>query len=277
MASSPEPTPGPKQAHRPPMTLRSNRLFLALGGFFIANALLAEFIGAKIFSLEATFGFQPLAWSLFGQDDLSLNLTAGVLLWPFVFVMTDIINEYFGRPGVKLISWLTVGLIAYAFLMVGLAIETAPAPFWITDPVSGLERNEAFAAIFGQGLWIIVGSLVAFLVGQLVDVLVFQAIKRRTGEKAIWLRATGSTLVSQALDSFVVLFIAFYWGAGWSLELVLALAVMNYTYKVSAAILLTPLLYVAHWAIDRYLGQELAKRLRNWASNPNVGHDTIAA
>ena len=91
---------------------RPTRLFLVLSGFFIANALLAEFIGVKIFSLESTFGFKPAEIKLFGNV-YSFNLTCGVLLWPVVFVMTDIINEYYGRKGVKFLSWLTIGLIAF--------------------------------------------------------------------------------------------------------------------------------------------------------------------
>src|SRR4030065_2657093 len=107
--------------------------------------------------------------------------------------------------------------------------------------------HKAFRAIYGQGLWIIVGSLVAFLVGQLVDVTVFHLVKSKTGSKKIWLRATGSTLVSQFIDSFVVLFIAFYIGAGWELELVLAIGIVNYMYKFSVAVILTPVLYVIHY------------------------------
>ena len=93
-------------------------LFLILGGFFIANALIAEFIGVKIFSLEQTLGFESMSLSLFGEDNLGFNLTAGVLLWPIVFIMTDIINEYYGQKGVKFLSYLTVGLIIYAFISV---------------------------------------------------------------------------------------------------------------------------------------------------------------
>ena len=81
----------------------------------------------------------------------------------------------------------------------------------------------AYRKIFGQGLWIIIGSLVAFLVGQILDVAVYQRIKKSTGEKLLWLRATGSTLVSQFVDSFVVLIIAFYIGADWELGRVLAI------------------------------------------------------
>ncbi len=255
------------------LSSKATRLFLLLGGFFIANALLAEFIGIKIFSLEKLLGKEPLSMTLFGVTDLGFNLTAGVLLWPVVFVMTDIINEYFGKKGVRFLSWLTVGLILYAFVMAGLAIHVPPNDWW--QSLSGLrdegsqslpDMDLAFRRVFGQGMWIIAGSVIAFLVGQLVDVTVFHRIRRITGEKKVWLRATGSTLVSQFVDSFIVLIIAFYIGADWDLVRVLAIGVVNYAYKFTMAILLTPVIYGGHFLIDRYLGPELASRLKAQAA-----------
>lgn len=244
---------------------KATRLFLVLGGFFIANALLAEFIGAKIFSLERSMGFQPLNIRLFGIDNLRFDMTSGVLLWPFVFILTDIINEYFGRKGVRLLSILTAGLIVYGFVMVYLAIELVPADFWVQG--EDINRQLAFATVFRQGLWIIAGSLVAFLLGQLVDVTVFQWLRRRTGERYIWLRAQGSTLVSQCIDSFVVLYIAFGLGADWTFQQVMAIGIVNYIYKFSAALVLTPLLYLVHDLIDRYLGHELAHAMTEAAAD----------
>ncbi len=256
-------------------TNKVNILFLLLGGFFITNALVAEFIGVKIFSLEALLGIPPMNWKIFGVDGLGFNLTAGVILWPVVFVMTDVINEYFGQKGVRYLSWMTVGLIVYAFFIVYIAIEVPPNEWWKSQ--SGIHPSNldmsipnmdlSFRKIFGQGLWIIVGSLVAFLIGQLVDVIVFQKIKRMTGEKKIWLRATGSTLVSQFIDSFVVLLIAFYIGADWDLVRVLAIGLVNYLYKFTLAIILTPVIYLAHHVIDNYLGPDLASKLKYQATH----------
>lgn len=250
---------------------RVNRLFVLLAGFFFANALVAEFIGVKIFSLEATLGLDPLNISLFGIDGLGLNLTAGVVLWPVVFVMTDVINEYFGLRRVRFLSFITVGLILYAFLMVYLAIALVPNSWWSNE--SGLIKGEqitnmnaAFGKVFGQGLWIIIGSLVAFLIGQLVDVLVFRKIKRWTGEKKVWLRATGSTLISQFIDSYVVLMVAFYIGADWEIGRVLAIGTVNYAYKFVVAIALTPIIYLTHYLIDRYLGERIAHQLKTSAA-----------
>ncbi|MDB4161182.1 queuosine precursor transporter [Bacteroidia bacterium] len=249
------------------LTNKESKLFLTIGGFFIANALIAEFIGVKIFSLEATLGIEPLQHNLFGEQ-VSFNLTAGVVLWPIVFVMTDIINEYFGKRGVKFLSYLTAVLIIFAFVMVYISIHLAPADWWIISGISAGVPNFqlAFASIFGQGLWIILGSLVAFLVGQILDVAVFQKLKSITGESKLWLRATGSTLVSQFVDSFVVLIIAFRLGADWSWALILAVGLNNYLYKFVVALILTPLIYLAHLAIDNYLGKELSDKMKAEAS-----------
>ena len=252
---------------------KPNRLFIILGGFFIANAMLAEFIGIKIFSLEKLLGFSPLSMTFFGVHDLGFNLTAGVILWPVVFIMTDIINEYFGRKGVRFLSWLTVGLIAYAFLMAFLAILTPPNDWWqnisgVSDnPANSLpDMNLAFSRIFGQGLWIIAGSVIAFLIGQMIDVIVFHRIRKVTGENKMWLRATGSTLISQFIDSFVVLIIAFYIGSDWDLVRVLAIGVVNYIYKFTMAIILTPAIYGVHFLIERYLGAELSHKMKEGAA-----------
>ncbi|MEZ4948886.1 MAG: queuosine precursor transporter [Saprospiraceae bacterium] len=250
---------------------KGTRLFLVLGGFFIANALIAEFIGVKIFSLEETLGWEKIEFNLFGKPG-SLVFTAGVLLWPVVFIMTDIINEYFGQKGVRFLSYLAVVLIAYAFFMVFNAISLAPADWWVGQySANGVpDMQAAFSSIFGQGNWIIVGSLVAFLLGQIIDVLVFHRIKKVTGEKQIWLRATGSTLISQFIDSFVVLYIAFVLGpAKWSMDTFLNVGMVNYIYKFIMAIALTPLIYLAHWLIDRYLGKELSAKMRNEAMEAN--------
>lgn len=253
------------------MYKKENLLFLLLGGFFLTNALIAEFIGVKIFSLEQSLGWDPFHISMFGIEGLAFNMTAGVILWPIVFIMTDIINEYYGKKGVQLLSYMAVGLIVYAYFMVLLAINTVPAEFWL-EINSDIEPtiDVAFRRIFGQGLWIIAGSLIAFLIGQLVDVSVFQYLRKFTGAKRIWFRATGSTLVSQLIDSFVVLFVAFYIGPEpslkWALNQVVAVALVNYIYKFTLAILLTPLLYLIHGIIDSYLGKERAHALMAQAS-----------
>ena len=125
------------------------------------------------------------------------------------------------------------------------------------------DYQKAQAAIFGQGMWTIAGSVLAFLVGQLIDVSVFHRIRAATGERWVWLRATGSTAISQLVDSFVVIYVAFVLGPQkWPVSLFLAVSTVNYAYKMLAAIALIPLLYLMRHGIRHYLGRERERQLR---------------
>lgn len=252
-----------------PLEDRAVRLFIALAALFCVNTVLAEFIGVKIFALEDTLGVAPFNWHLFGQAG-SLSFTAGTLLWPVVFLMTDVINEFYGRRGVRIVSTLAALLIVYGFAFAFAAIALAPAAWWITAAkAQGVENYQAaFAAVFGQGLWTIAGSLVAFLLGQGIDVAVFHRIRRVTGDRAVWLRSTGSTAVSQLVDSFVVLYIAFVLGPQhWPISQFLAVSTVNYAYKMVAAFAMIPLIYLLRAAMIRYLGPARAAELHEQATH----------
>lgn len=250
---------------------KKTNLFIVLSAIFLTNAIIAQIIGVKIFSLEATMGFEPAQLNLFGDFVLDFNLTAGAVIWPVVFISTDVINEYFGKKGVRKISFLSAFLIAYIFIIIFLITKLVPASFWLELNSQDAEGNPfninyAFQTIFRQGLGIIIGSLIAFLISQLLDVFIFQRIRRITGKKMIWLRATGSTLVSQLIDSFIVLWIAFYAFGNWSMSEIFAVGSINYLYKFVVAIMLTPIIYLAHFFIDRYLGLEAAGKMTEEAS-----------
>jgi queuosine precursor transporter len=248
---------------------RATRLFILLAGFFVTDALLAEFVGVKIFSLEQTLGIDLVQWSLFGVNG-TLNFTAGVIYWPIVFVLTDLINEYYGLRGVRLVSWMAVAFIGWAFIAAYVAISLSPAPFWIdANAQLGVpDIQRAYALIFGQGMWTIAGSIIAFLIGQLIDITVFRRIRQLTGERYLWLRATGSTAVSQLFDSFIVLYIAFVIGPQqWPVTQFLAVGSVNYGYKMAAAIAMIPLLYLVHVGVRRYLGAERTEQLRHEAAH----------
>lgn len=242
---------------------------MVLSGIFLTNALMAEMIGIKIFSAEETLGLHPANLNILGFT-MDFNLTAGAVIWPVVFITSDLINEYFGKPGVKKISYLAAGLIAYAFAVVFVTMHLPPAGWWLeansVDSAGNyFNMDFAFNKIFGQGQRIILGSLSAFLIGQLADVYVFQKLRKLTGAKKLWLRATGSTIVSQLVDSFVVLFIAFY--GTFSNTQIVAIGITNYIYKFSMAVALTPLIYLGHQLIDNYLGKEAAHKLSEESAN----------
>jgi uncharacterized integral membrane protein (TIGR00697 family) len=237
---------------------KRQKLFIFLFGIFLTNAIIAEIIGVKIVSIEKSLGFNPLhlptSWGTFWD----LNQTAGALNWPIVFIVSDIINDYFGKKGVRFISFTTAGFIAYSFIIIYLATLLVPADFWLDTNRgnSNFNINEAFSRIFRQGLGIITGSLLAFLVSQIVDALIFERIKAKTGSKMIWLRATGSTLISQLIDSFLVIGVAFYLFGNWTIGQWFNVSLNNYLYKFFIAILFTPLLYIAHHYIEQYLIEE---------------------
>jgi queuosine precursor transporter len=241
-------------------------LYIILAGFFLINALLAEVIGAKIFSLEKTLGFHPLNLSLPGFDKFSLNMSVGILIWPFVFITSDIVNEYFGKTGVRRLSVLAAILISYSFFIIFTSTKLQPSDYWMqVNGFNGLPNsfniNSAYSTIFRQGMGIIVGSVTAFLLGQFVDIYVFHSIRKVTGHKKLWLRANASNLVSQLVDSYLILIIAFYWLGNWSLDQVIVLGTVQYIYKITIAGLLTPVIYWVHYAIERYLGQQYSDKL----------------
>lgn len=247
------------------MITKKQKLYLFLCGLFLTNAVIAEVIGAKIFSVEETLGLAPAGWDIFGYK-LDFNMSAGVLNWPFVFIVSDVINEYFGTKGVKRISFLTAGFIAYSFILIYFSTELSPAAFWldvnsIDSSGNPINIDEGYRMIFRQGMGIIIGSLVAFLFGQLLDAFVFKKLRRFTQNKLLWLRATGSTLFSQLIDSFLVLYIAFFVFGNWEIEQIFAVGIINYVYKVIVAIGLTPVIYLAHNLIDKYLGQDVSDKM----------------
>lgn len=246
---------------------RPIRLFILLGGFFIANAIIAEVIGVKIFSLEDTLGFNKFNFTLFGQSGLSMDLSVGILPWPIVFIMTDLVNEYYGVKGVRFLSFLTAGLICMAFLVFYIGIHTTPSGWWIGSQAGkGVpDMQAAYTQVLGQGMNIIVASLTAFLIGQIADATVFKRIKKLTGENRIWMRATLSTLVSQFIDTIVVSYLYLYFSQGFPFARVTGIAIVGYSYKFLVAVLSTPFIYLVHGWIERYLGKEKAAEMKKAA------------
>ena len=240
---------------------KRNNIFFILSGIFITNAIIAEILGTKIFEFDFILNF---------------NMSVGVIIWPVVFITTDIINEYFGKKGIKKISYFTILLIIYVFIIIYMSTKLTPNNYWLNinsvdNHGNPFNIDYAYNIIFLQSTGIIIGSIIAFLIAQILDVIVFHKLKKMTKGKFIWLRATGSTLISQFIDSFVVLFIAFYLLAPndkvWSLSQVFSVGFDNYTFKFIIAILITPLIYLVHYLIDNYMGEALAKKCKNKASN----------
>ncbi len=215
------------------------KLFTLLASTFLTALIIAETTGGKLIQLTIS-------------QSLVFTMTMGVIPFPVTFIVTDIINEYYGRHGIRFIT--LVGMIMVLFALVILQIDmTIPAA--AISPV----QDEAFHAVFGISTRIINGSLIAYMIGQLVDIHVFHFLRGKTGGRMLWLRATGSTVVSQLIDSFVVLFIAFL--GQLTIAQILSVGLTNYIYKFLIAVAITPLLYLVHVLVDRYLGKELAEKM----------------
>ena len=211
---------------------KKDTVYVVLAGIFITNAVVAELIGGKLIQVG------------------SAVMSIGILPWPIVFITTDLINDYFGEKGVRKLSLITASLIAYTFVILYLAMQI-PA-------VDGknLVTDAQFKGVFGQSMWIIVGSITAFLVSQLIDVTIFHFVKNRTGNKMIWLRSTGSTVISQLFDSFIVLGIAFWMTGKMTTEVFVTSAFTGYFVKLIIAILMTPLIYLGHYLIRNYIAKD---------------------
>ena len=225
---------------------RRDVVYLALAGFFVTNAILGELTGGKLFALGP------------------FTLSIGVIPWPVVFIATDLINEYFGRDGVRRLTFMTIALIVYAFVVLFAAMQVPAASF---SPVT----DGQFQAVFGQSLWIIAGSVTAFAASQLVDVTIFWLVRHKTGGRYLWLRATGSTVISQLIDSFVIIGIAFWLPGKVKTSEFLTVAASNYSFKLLIALGVTPLLYAGHAMIDRFLGLDEAHRLVEQTARTNEG------
>ncbi|PKP47766.1 MAG: hypothetical protein CVT95_05275 [Bacteroidetes bacterium HGW-Bacteroidetes-12] len=221
-------------------------VFTILAGIFITNAVVAELIGGKIIQIG------PFIMSI------------GIIPWPVVFLTTDLINEYYGKSGVKKLTFITASLIAYAFIVLFFSINIPAA-----KGVSAV-TDEQFQAVFGQSMWIIFASIIAFLISQFVDVFIFWLLRNRTGGKMIWLRSTGSTVFSQLIDTFIVLGIAFWLTGKMSTSEYVNAALTGYTFKLIIAILLTPLIYLGRYLVNNYLGKELSEQLIEQAAENSL-------
>ena len=208
---------------------RRETAFLVLSAIFLTHALLGELIGGKLIELGG--------WTM----------SIGVLPWPIVFVVTDLINEHYGPRAVRRLTLISVGLITYTFLLLFLCINVRAASI---SPVSDV----AFRSVFGQSLWIIIGSIIAFTISQIVDAAVFVFVRARTRERYLWARSVGATIISQIVDTYVINAIAFGVSGKLNMRQVINLSTTNYGYKLLIALATTPVIYLGHELATRYFG-----------------------
>lgn len=231
---------------------RPQKLFVICAAVFLTALVVAEATASKFFT---AFDL-PFAISILGQEFTRVTMTAGVIAFPLTFIVTDVMNEYYGKRGIRFVTFVGMAMIAFEFLLLKVAMEVPVDP---SSPVS----QAAFVEVFGNSTRVIVGSLIAYLLGQLADITLFHWLRTLTEGRYLWLRATGSTFGSQFIDTFIVLSVAFF--GELSFQEIVAITLFNYGYKFVIAIAITPIIYLAHWGMDRYLGHETAEELREKA------------
>lgn len=222
---------------------RITKLYIVLSSIFLTFLLMAELTGSKLIT---TFGFV---------------MTMGVIPFPITFIVTDILNEFYGKKGVRFTTFLGMAMILLAYFLIVIDLQIPANSISPVDDVS-------FQKVFANSGLVIIGSITAYLIGQLIDIQIFHFIRTKTGGRHVWLRATGSTVISQLIDSYVVIFIAFgkyeptnLFGLPFysliNTPTLVSISTTNFVYKLCIAILLTPLIYLSHSLIERYLGDEI--------------------
>lgn len=237
---------------------RPEKLFVFCTAVFITALVVAEATASKFFT---AFDL-PAPFSILGVQFDSVVMTAGVIAFPITFIVTDLLNEYYGKAGIRYVTLVGMVMILFEFALVQVAI-TVP-----TSRISPVPQ-EAFQIVFGATGRVIIGSLTAYLIGQFVDITLFHWLRRLTDGRMLWLRATGSTFGSQFLDTFIVLVVAF--AGQLRFQEIVAITLFNYTYKFVIAVVITPAIYASHWMMDRYLGRETAEILIEAAEQGKVG------
>lgn len=205
---------------------RKQRLFVYLTGIFVAALLVSDLIGGKFFRVAG------------------LDFSVGMIPFPLTFLLTDIVNEFYGTEGARRLTYVGLVTAVFVFTVINVAIALPTSP---ESPLAG----DVFKNVIGSSVRLYIASLAAYLVGQLLDISIFLFFRRITGERFLWLRSTGSTVVSQAIDSLVVNFV--FLSGTKSMLFIFQTARNNYLVKLALAVGLTPVIYLGHGVLHRYL------------------------
>ncbi len=216
---------------------KRHKLFMVLAGIFTTCLVVGDIIGGKLIETNL-FGFE-------------FTTTVGMLPFPVTFLLTDVLNEFYGKRAARFVTLIAFGMAVLSFTFIYLAAAVPFASFTRGADWTGV--NEAsFNNVFLGSLRMIIASLCAFLVSQFVDIGVFQLLKRVTSGKLLWLRATGSTAISQLIDTVTITVVA--WTGMLSAGKIATIIYSAYGLKILIALGLTPLIYLCHALVERGLG-----------------------
>jgi queuosine precursor transporter len=216
---------------------RRIQLFVVLAAVFVISLVVGDIISVKLF--EVNLG--PIV----------AVMSIGMLPFPVTFLLTDILNEFYGKKSARFITWVGFFMAIFAFVVIAIAVRVPWAPLTRAPDWQGAVET-TFNNIFAGSQRILMASMVAYLIGQFCDIALFNLLKRVTKNRMLWLRATGSTLVSQLIDTVVVQFVA--WSGLLPTATILNIIYTSYVVKLLVAVGLTPFIYLGHAFVERKLG-----------------------
>lgn len=216
---------------------RRVKLFVILAAVFVTALVVGDIISVKL--VEVHLG------------PVLAVMSVGMLPFPITFLLTDILNEFYGKRAARYVTLVGFAMALFAIGIIYAAIALPWAPLTRGAGWTGATQP-TFDTIFGGSQRILFASVTAYLVGQLIDIFLFNRLKRLTRNRHIWLRATGSTVVSQLVDTVVVQQLA--WTGLLSQAAIWDIVFNSYFFKVLIALSLTPVIYAGHALLERRLG-----------------------
>ncbi|MFO0595165.1 MAG: queuosine precursor transporter [Myxococcaceae bacterium] len=218
------------------------KLFLSLSALFVTALVIGDVIGGKLTGVP-----------LFGSVHF---LSVGFIPFPITFLLTDLLNEFYGKQAARTVTWVGFGMAVFTLIILTIAVAVPWHPETLKPEWTGL-TPAPYDSVFASGRRILIASMTAYVVAQLIDIAVFHKLKSLTGGKLLWLRATGSTVVSQLIDTMVIQ--TMVWSGNLDMPKLVNLVFTSWVGKILIAILLTPLIYAGHAFVERVLKIEPQK------------------
>ena len=197
-----------------------DQFYLILSGIFIASLVTCNLIANKFVTVD--LGFKVFV------------VSAGILPYPITFLVTDLISELYGQKKANLvvIAGFFASMVVLLFLWLGGQFNAIP---------DSIVTDEVYNSVFRNAWRIIAASMVAYLFAQVVDVRIFHFWKKLTNGKHLWLRNNASTVVSQLLDTILVICILFF--GVWGTDQIFSAIIDGWTFKMLMALIDTPIIY----------------------------------
>ena len=213
------------------------RLFFVLAATFCTCLTVGDIIGGKLIEIPVL--------------GVTFTTTVGMIPFPVTFLLTDVLNEFYGKSAARFVTLVGFGMAVLAFVLIFIAGVVPIAPMAQQPDWQGV-TEAGFANVFLGSQRMIIASLSAYLISQFVDIAAFHFLRRVTNGRFLWLRASGSTAISQLVDTIVINLVA--WVGMMPLDKILQIVFSAYGLKLLIALGLTPAIYACHAAVERFGG-----------------------